>query len=103
MGIKTVWVNLSCVYHGENHGFRLFGMPFWRHTYHHKVLSLSSCPLTIGECLHDYVRSKKKIVDRVQIFLMYFKKSFFTSTTFGMVSWFHFGTSVQVQGLGLMT
>ena len=77
-------------------------MPYWRHTYHHKVLLLSSRPLTIGECLYGYVRSKKKIVDRVQIFLMYFKKSFFTSTTFGMVSWFHFGTGVLVQGLGLM-
>jgi len=48
-------------------------MPYWRHTYHHKVLLLSSRPLTIGECLYGYVRSKKKIVDRVQIFLMYFK------------------------------
>jgi hypothetical protein len=77
-------------------------MPYWRHTYHHKVLSLSSRPLTIGECLYGYVRSKKKIVDRVQIFLMYFKKSCFNSTSFSMVSWLHFGTGVLVQGLGLM-
>ncbi len=42
------------------------------HTYHHKLLLLSCCPLAIGECLHDYVRSKKKNIRKsTDIFIVF--------------------------------